>query len=286
MKNRSYYSFSDDMSSPYTRCSIESASAPLIVNCAGQLTSALPFATDMPYGRLDYYLMYIKDGSLTVDMPSGKTRVTAGQVLIFEPRYHYSYSFDGGELAYYWCHFTGSDAAAFLSDLGFSPLPALLDIGRDVGVSERFEKLFAAFSEEAPFRGRVLASILEALLLSIAKICSKHKKNPLSRSVSFINEAYTKSISIPELAAMENLSNSRYNAVFSRIFGMPPIGYIKRLRMQNACELLISTDLSVKQIGVAVGYSDPHFFSKQFKLYTGMSPSEYRSRSESGLREH
>jgi AraC-like DNA-binding protein len=76
---------------------------------------------------------------------------------------------------------------------------------------------------------------------------------------------------------MENLSNSRYVAIFTQCMGMPPVRYILELRLRYACQLLESTDMSIKEISALSGYSDPHFFSKQFKKYIGVSPRDYRT---------
>ena len=50
--------------------------------------------------------------------------------------------------------------------------------------------------------------------------------------------------------------------------------------MSAACELLESSNISVKQVGALVGYNDPHFFSKLFKKHVGISPSEYREKKD------
>ncbi len=279
MKNRSYYSFSDPDGSVYTKCSISSELSPLIVNCAGKMQTSFPFTTDIPGGRHDYYLMYICRGELFVSMPSGEVNAGAGCAVIFPPHYHYRYTFSGeGELTYLWCHFTGSDAESLISEIGFSPLPTVREIGHESFVSGEFEKLFSLFSEDTALRPRMLGCALEGLLLFFAKSLKKEEKpqNPLWRSVGHINEYYTKALSVPELARMENLSNSRFYVLFCKHIGMPPSAYIKKLRMQNACELLLTTDLAVKQIGVSVGYDDPHFFSKLFKDQFGVAPSDYR----------
>lgn len=279
MKNLSYYSFSDSGGNTYTRCSTSSDIAPLIVNCAGRMQTAFPFTTDIPGGRRDYYLMYICEGELSIPLHGENVSAKAGSAVIFPPRYHYSYTFSGGgELTYLWCHFTGSDADALLSEIGFSPLPAMRVIGHESFVCAEFEKIFSLFSDEVGFRPRLLGCALEGLLLYLAKSLQKEEmpRRPLDRAVGYINEYYTKKLSVPELAKMENLSNSRFYVLFCEHIGMPPSAYIKKLRMQNACELLLTTDLSVKQIGVTVGYEDPHFFSKLFKEQFALSPSDYR----------
>ena len=278
MKNRSYYSFPDMSVNVYNKCSVESASAPIIVNCAGDMLMTYPFTTDNKEGRLDYYLMYIKSGRLRVFAPEGELCATAGDAVCFPPRHRYTYSFSGeGELNYFWCHFTGSDAAALVSELGFGEPPSVCHVGHEALINAEFERVFSLFSERDDLRERILGHAFEGLLLSIAKSVRKRDDTPpLGASIEYVNENYTKDIPIPKLAKLENLSNSRFSVLFAKQTGTSPIRYITRLRMQNACELLLSTDLSVKEIGATVGYADPHFFSKHFKAYIGSSPAEYR----------
>ncbi|MCI7609337.1 MAG: helix-turn-helix transcriptional regulator, partial [Enterocloster clostridioformis] len=53
-------------------------------------------------------------------------------------------------------------------------------------------------------------------------------------------------------------------------------------RMRQACVCLQNPDYSIKQICAMVGYSDPNYFSRIFKKYEGVNPSEYRERLENG----
>ena len=63
---------------------------------------------------------------------------------------------------------------------------------------------------------------------------------------------------------------------FKKQMGMPPTKYIIKLRITNAKELLRTTNLIVREIGVICGYDDVVFFRKIFKKEVGVSPSEYR----------
>ena len=63
--------------------------------------------------------------------------------------------------------------------------------------------------------------------------------------------------------------------IINKIMSMPPQHYLITLRLQIACDLLGNTDMNVRQIGISVGYDDPHFFSKLFMRYMGVSPIAY-----------
>ena len=279
MKPISYYAFKDTESGNLNRCSQESDAAPLIVNCAGTFTSEYPFTTDNLKGRLDWYLMHVTSGELAVRFPDGERRVRAGETVIFPPKYKYYYRYceKSEPLNYLWAHFTGSAAELYLDQLGFSPLPAVFSSSPESHANMNFRALFDIFSKEDQIRVHALAATFLQILVALSPYNTKEKeRRAITRSLRYINDFYTEDIRIPDLAAMENLSNSRYHAVFKEAMGMSPSAYVTELRMRHACELLRTTDMSVKQIGSLVGYRDPHFFSKAFKLSVGASPAEYR----------
>jgi AraC-like DNA-binding protein len=64
--------------------------------------------------------------------------------------------------------------------------------------------------------------------------------------------------------------------LFKRWTGHQPIEYFIHLRMQQACWLFDSTSLNVKEVAAALGYDDPFYFSRTFKMVNQVAPSEYR----------
>ncbi len=80
---------------------------------------------------------------------------------------------------------------------------------------------------------------------------------------------------------MEHLSPSRYSALFRSCMGISPQGFLIRLRIQNAANLICQTDLQIGEIAKAVGYEDPLYFSTLFHKKTGFSPREYREKFSS-----
>lgn len=280
MRSLSYRAFYDEHNTPYNNCSREVTDKPLVVNCAGNFSVNRRFATDNVEGRLDFYLLYVHTGRLTVSLPCGDKVCTSGDFIIYPPRQRYRYSHEReDELDYFWVHFTGADVESLLSEYDLLTYPSINSTKDDGGVAMRFATMFDAFAKQDRFRDKEISLLLERLLISLARRTNGSgdvDANQLKRSLSYINSSYNTDIRIPTLAAMENLSVSRYNAVFKKLMGVSPTEYIIKMRISSASELLIGTDLPIKEIARLVGYADPHFFSRVFKSHKSVSPAEYR----------
>ncbi len=88
-------------------------------------------------------------------------------------------------------------------------------------------------------------------------------------------------LSLSEFAQSVNLSVWRLCHIFKSDVGMPPIRYLRLLRMERAKDLLESSFLSVKEIAFQVGVNDESHFVRDFKSTYGFSPALYRSHYKS-----
>jgi AraC-like DNA-binding protein len=84
-------------------------------------------------------------------------------------------------------------------------------------------------------------------------------------------------LSLTDLAQSVNLSVWRLSHIFKSDVGVPPIKYLRLLRMERAKNLLESSFLSVKEIAYQVGLNDESHFVRDFKSTYGSSPACYRS---------
>ena len=81
--------------------------------------------------------------------------------------------------------------------------------------------------------------------------------------------------SVEELASLCGISESYLKKLFHKKFGMPPSKYIISLRIHYACDLLQTEHYTVSKVAELCGYGDIYFFSRQFKAYMGISPTEF-----------
>ena len=83
-------------------------------------------------------------------------------------------------------------------------------------------------------------------------------------------------LTLNQLAAHVNFSPNHFSTIFSQQTGQPFIKYLTDFRMNKAKELLRCTGKKSSEIGLEVGYKDPHYFSALFRKTQGMTPTQYR----------
>ncbi len=94
----------------------------------------------------------------------------------------------------------------------------------------------------------------------------------------YVNEHYSENISLSELCDKLGYSVQYVSRAFKTQIGVNFSEYLKKVRVQKACSLLLSTDMTIQQIVNAVGYSNIAFFYKAFKKIMGETPMEFRNR--------
>ncbi len=99
----------------------------------------------------------------------------------------------------------------------------------------------------------------------------------VEKIIQMMREDVRGELSLGEFAESVNLSVWRLCHIFKSDVGMPPIRYLRLLRMERAKDLLESSFLSVKEIAYQVGLNDESHFVRDFKSTYGYSPALYRS---------
>lgn len=84
-------------------------------------------------------------------------------------------------------------------------------------------------------------------------------------------------ISLKKLASEVNLSEGYISDCFKKHMGITIMKYAKKIRIDRAKVLLLTTNNSILEIGLTLGFHDQSHFHKVFKSFTGVSPSEYRN---------
>jgi len=114
-----------------------------------------------------------------------------------------------------------------------------------------------------------------------------HYGQVIAQAKNYIYENYHDSgISLNTVAAYIGFSPNHFSTVFSQHTGETFIGFLTRVRMEQAHKMLLTTDLSTSEIAFRTGYNDTNYFRYLFKKHYGYSPRELRNlhQSEKNLR--
>ena len=99
----------------------------------------------------------------------------------------------------------------------------------------------------------------------------------IDRAKEYITLHYQKDISLDDVSREVDISPYYFSKLFKEATGENFIDYLTNMRIDKAKELLDNTDLSMKEICVEVGYSNPNYFSRIFKKIVGVTPTEYKA---------
>jgi AraC-like DNA-binding protein len=102
-------------------------------------------------------------------------------------------------------------------------------------------------------------------------------KDSLDLIIKYITENYKKDIGITDISEAVGLSYSHVRKVFKDELGKSIVDYMNAMRIMDAKQLLSTTDLSIKNIAVNLGYNNDQSFTRFFKKIEGMTPGEYRT---------
>ena len=110
----------------------------------------------------------------------------------------------------------------------------------------------------------------------IGERIENRSESAVEKAKKYMEENFSKDISLEDVSMKVDISSYYFSKLFKEETGRNFIEYLTELRMEEAKRLLRETDMSMKEICLSVGYSDPNYFSRNFKKYAGITPTEAR----------
>lgn len=161
--------------------------------------------------------------------------------------------------------------------LCYAQLHYELDPGYNPRITDMLERIYrlAAIPGNLPTLSikSLFFTVMDEVLTCAANRRPGARSDLIQRIVEYINSHYMEPLTIPELAKQYGLNSKQLAYLFKKHIGTSPNDYLIEYRLDRARELLSTTNYSVGEISNCVGYSDANYFSKLFKMRTGLSPS-------------
>jgi AraC-like DNA-binding protein len=105
----------------------------------------------------------------------------------------------------------------------------------------------------------------------------------ISRAVTWIRENYAEAFRVEDLARRCGMSVSAFHRTFAAVTALSPIQFQKQIRLQEARLRLVADPADVARAGVAVGYTSPSQFSRDYRRQFGLPPTGDAARLRAGV---
>lgn len=180
------------------------------------------------------------------------------------------------------------------SFLFYSLFPEQASIGPDIHLAgssygvfgEIFNRIYLEYTgRQKGYCELVRAYIIELVIKLFRKLessvtgkISARQKEAVESAVTYLRQSFHTHITLDELATRIFLSKDYLNRIFRETTGLPVHAFLQRLRVEEACRLLATTDRTVVDIANVCGFGDSKSFYSIFKRVMHMTPGEYRAR--------
>lgn len=166
----------------------------------------------------------------------------------------------------------------FETDKPISDKAFVLNVQENKKIAALFNKIFSIWVAKDEGYTFECISILYKIFAEMQKknYVSEKVFLKIKPAIDFINANFlSDNISSETLSQICGISYSYITRLFIKKFGVSPIKYAIQLRINFACDLLLTNMYSISQVAEQCGYTDMYFFSRQFKEYVGISPKKY-----------
>ena len=272
---------------------LEDLSVPLRINNCGyyRVHTTPVIETPHPEGRNDYQLLYIAAGKGEFYFKGSKepTIVTKGNMILFrpgEPQVYYYYAVDKTEV--YWVHFTGWKVEEYLERYELPRDENVFYTGLSPDYPWIYNQMIRELQLQRVNHEDMISLYMHHIFITINRYIKERREtkndtiNDIERAAHYFKDNYNKQISIEQYAAEHLMSVNWFIHSFKSVMKMSPMQYIISLRIAMAKGYLENSAKNIAEISNEVGYENALYFSRLFRKYTGMTPTEYRKKRDKG----
>lgn len=269
--------------SPFARQSMPSLQE------VGKLRALKPHKSSRS-GLNSYLFFIIESGDGTVIYNGESADLHTSDCVFIDCKKEYSQCTDDDHLwSLAWCHFTSPNMAQiyekYLSRGGRWHFKAtdkniykvLIQSMYDIAAGDSYVKDMKLATKLTELLEHIME---ETVTVELQDYSTAEPKGVSSIDIqpikNYIDDHFTEELSLESVAAALYMNKSYLSKRFKKTYGTTVNTYIQQMRITKAKGLLRFSNSSVEEIGIAVGYTDSNYFSRQFRKLESMSPSEYR----------
>ena len=172
----------------------------------------------------------------------------------------------------------------FNTDIPVTNEAFVLKLNQSEKIKSLFKKIFSVWVAKGDGYYFECVSIIYKIFAELQKknYIPESQFNSIKPAIDYIEKHFLdKKITAEELTLCCTISYPYIKKLFIKKFGVPPIKYSIQLKINYACDLLKSELYTISQTAEICGYNDIYFFSRQFKEYMGISPTDFINKYKS-----
>ncbi|WP_151736412.1 AraC family transcriptional regulator ['Paenibacillus yunnanensis' Narsing Rao et al. 2020] len=240
----------------------------------------------------EYYLIHtVLEGEGLFQSEATPWPCRAGDTFVIFPGSLFSYQADQARpWCYAWIALQGDAVSGLLKAIGISKEQPVLHSADLAGLQRLYEHTRLSF-RQSPYpqlesleaSGWARLILHKLALANLGALSGPPGQLPeaidrqIDQAIRWLTLQFHRQISIDHMAATLGYHRAHLSKAFKQRTGMSPKQFLLHIRMDKAKELLHGS-WTIDSIASSVGFNDALYFSKQFRKYTGLSPSGYRSR--------
>lgn len=246
--------------------------------------NAYNFAPDTGRRLNEYQVIYFLDGEGHFKSDStSNTKIEKGNLIVLFPGQWHTYRPDkktGWDVFY--VGFEGPMMENICSNNFFSEKDQILTTGFSETLVELFKRSIEIAKDDSILLQQRLAGIVmniltESLFLAKRNISRKEKSHDvIDRAKAIMYENYNEDIDLESIAIKLCSSYSRFRKIFKKYTGYSPADYFQEIKIRKAKELLLESQLTLKEICYELNFSSYEYFLTRFKKRTGLSPHQFK----------
>lgn len=168
-------------------------------------------------------------------------------------------------------------------------LPGYLDCRPFSQCALLLDSIYYSFQRQEDMEWFAAQTRFQELLLLLMRanapvLKPKDDREAVEDSIRYMEEHCSEPLTVEQLAEIAGIGRARYTQIFREITGRIPLEHLNGLRIERAQQQLLLTRDRLHEVALAAGYSNEYYFNRRFKRTVGVTPGQYRSLHQEGVR--
>ena len=224
-----------------------------------------------------YLILYTIAGEGILYFEGETYKIAQNQMMFIDCNKHHFYK-SAGEQPWDFCFMLiEGESVKTYYDILFQDRYYILDYFDSNTFNKFIDTMLHLYSRPSQPFELLACQLINDLIIQIMLVNSNTTSYAFIKTIEYIEENYRKKITIDELADIAKMSKYHFIRKFKSIYSETPYEFVTRFKINKSKSLLLTSDFSIDEISLMVGFNDTTTFIRAFKKLVGSTPHKYRT---------